>query len=343
VSRDTAARTDFVVRPYRDDDEGEVLELLRGALGGGPGGERPPEYFRWKHLENPFGRSFMTVAERRSEIIGFRSLMRWRFAMGGETIEAVRPVDTATHPEHRGRGVFQTLTLAALDALRGEVDLVFNTPNPDSLRGYLKMGWRVVGEVPISIRILRPARFAAWKLRRGAATLPPPPAVRAPAAADVLRDDRGVAALLDRAEATPWGLSTVRTAEYLRWRFARAPVLRYHAVAERRGAELTGLAFFRLRSEGPLWGVTVADVIVPPGDTATARRLLAAVRRSADVAYVATSFPTGTAPASARSGPLSVPSPRRPTLVANPLRDGLRPDPLLRSSWALSAADVEVF
>jgi GNAT superfamily N-acetyltransferase len=343
MSKGTKASTDFAVRPYRDDDEAEVLDLLRLSLGGGPAGERPAAFFRWKHLENPFGRSYMTVAEGDGRIVGFRSLLRWRFEVGGRTVEAVRPVDTATHPDHRGRGVFSTLTLAALDALRGEVDLVFNTPNPDSLRGYLKMGWRIVGDVPISIRIRKPTRFAAWRLGRAPATPPERPRVTAPAAADVVSNERGLAALLERAEVPAWGMSTPRSLDFLRWRYADAPLLGYHAVAEERGGRLTGMALFRLRPEGPLWGVAVADVIVERGDEATARRLLRSVRRSADVAYVATTFPAGTAAAGASRSPLSLPSPKRPTLVANPLRNDLRPDPLLRSSWALSAGDVEVF
>lgn len=343
MSTEATAQTDFLVRPFRETDEPEVLELLRTSLGGGPAGERPPEYFRWKHLENPFGRSFMTVAEADGRIIGFRALMRWRFGVADRAVEAVRPVDTATHPDYRGRGVFSTLTLGALDAVRGEIDLVFNTPNPDSLRGYLKMGWQVVSEVPISIRIRRPARFIAWKLRRSDATLPDRPVVEAPTAAEVLLDERGLAELLERAEVPAWGLSTIRTVEHLRWRYAQAPLLGYHALREERGGTLAGLVFFRLRPEGALWGFSIADVIVPSGDVETARRLLAAARHAGDVAYVATSFPLGTAAARASRSLMSVPSPRRPTLVANPLRSDLQPNPLLRSSWALSAGDVEVF
>ena len=53
---------DVEIRPYRDGDEPAVLELLRVSLGRGPAGDRTPELFRWKHVENPFGRSLMLVA-----------------------------------------------------------------------------------------------------------------------------------------------------------------------------------------------------------------------------------------------------------------------------------------
>ena len=148
------------VRPYRDADEQAVLGLLNDALGGGPAGTRPAEFFRWKHLENPFGRSFMLVAEADGRIVGLRAFMRWEFVAGDRRFRAVRAVDTATHPDHQGKGIFSRLTLEALDSLRDQADFVFNTPNEKSLPGYLKMGWSVVGRVPIRIRVRRPIRFA---------------------------------------------------------------------------------------------------------------------------------------------------------------------------------------
>nr|MDQ3958041.1 GNAT family N-acetyltransferase [Actinomycetota bacterium] len=146
------------VRPYTDADEPAVLELLQAAMGGGPAGARAPSFFRWKHLAGPFGRSFLILAEDSDRVVGLRAFMRWRFTGAGGTLDAVRAVDTATHPDYQGRGIFTRLTMEALDALRDEVDLVFNTPNKLSLPGYLKMGWAVTGRVPISVRVRRPVR-----------------------------------------------------------------------------------------------------------------------------------------------------------------------------------------
>jgi hypothetical protein len=350
VSRDVEAggevsvRDDLLVRPYRDAEEPEVLELLRGSLGGGPGGRRTSEYFRWKHVDNHFGRSFMIVAERDHRIIGFRALMRWRYRVDERTIEAVRPVDTVTHPDERGRGVFTHLTRTALEALKGEIDLVFNTPNQNSLPGYLKMGWQVVGDVPVRIRITRPVRFGVSKLRRRQdAERPELPPVASPTAAEALADEGAVARLLEEAEAPVAGYATPRSVDFLRWRYGSAPLLGYHAVREDRGGTLAGLAFFRLRPEGSIWGLSLADVIVRPGDVGSARRLLRAARRAADVSYVAATFPRGSTALRATRGPTSLRAPHGMTLVANPLRPDLVPDPLLLSSWSLSTGDVEVF
>src|SRR2546428_1238947 len=102
-------RPAVTIRPFEDADEPVVLDLLSASLGDGPAGRRPPEFFRWKHIDNPFGRSYMILAESDGRVVGFRSFMRWRFRAGDATVLGVRAVDTATHPDVQGRGIFRNL------------------------------------------------------------------------------------------------------------------------------------------------------------------------------------------------------------------------------------------
>jgi GNAT superfamily N-acetyltransferase len=325
------------VRPFVEDDLPRVLELLDASLGGGPAGRRPPELFRWKHLESPFGPSYMLVATDGDRLVGLRAFMRWRFTAGGRTVRAARAVDTATHPDHQGKGIFKRLTLALLDAVAGEVDLVFNTPNGKSGPGYLKMGWREVGRVPVAVRVRRPLRL----LRPAGTAAAPPPVTAEPAAAVLDRGDE-VAALLAREPATPSRLSTARDLAYLRWRYGAAPLLGYRAVVERRGGELAGLAVFRVRPRGRLWESTVVEVLAG-GDRAVAGHLLRRVAAAAPVDHLTMHAPAGSpaARAALRSGFLPAPAGIR--LVANPLRPDLLPDPTGLGAWALSLGDLEVF
>jgi GNAT superfamily N-acetyltransferase len=334
-----AAGPSVSVRRFSDEDLPQVLDLLEVALGAGPAGGRTPEFFSWKHLDNPFGRSFLLLAEARGRVVGLRAFLRWRLSAGSATFNAVRAVDTATHPAHRGQGLFRRLTLAALDELRGEVDLVFNTPNGKSGPGYLKMGWREVGRVPIALRLRRPLRvLTRW---RGVSQPGPPPPVTAPPAASLLERDAQVAALLAH-EPAPAGLATVRDPSYLRWRYGAGSPLGYRAVAEERDGQLAGLAVFRVRRRGGLWESTVAEVFAG-GDPTVARELLRRVARAAPIDHLTLHAPARSvvARAAARSG--FMPSPAGISLVANPLRDDLRPDPSDLGAWALSLGDLEVF
>jgi GNAT superfamily N-acetyltransferase len=330
------------VRRYRPEDEANVLELLNASLGGGPAGERPPEFFRWKHFGNPFGDSYMIVAEADGRIAGLRAFMRWRFRAGDRMLSGVRAVDTATHPDFQGRGVFSRLTLHALEELREEsVDFVFNTPNPASLQGYLKMGWQVVGRVPISIRVNKPIRFVAG-LRPGKRAPAGALAVDAPAAADVLNTP-GLDALLTEANENDPRLRTPRDASYLRWRYGDAPRLDYRAVVEVENGSPRGVAILRVRPREGHWETTLSELIVRPGESASARRLLRLVANAAEVDHLACHFHDGSTAASATRRSGYIRTPRGMTFVVNPLREGIVPDPRDLRSWALSIGDLEVF
>jgi hypothetical protein len=99
----------------------------------------------------------MWVATDGDKIVGLRAFMRWEFVRGGEVLHAVRAVDTATHPDYQGKGLFTAMTMHGLDVIKDDgIDFVFNTPNDKSRPGYLKMGWHEVGKLPVAIRMAGP-------------------------------------------------------------------------------------------------------------------------------------------------------------------------------------------
>lgn len=326
------------IRPYREADEQEVIALLRAALGEGPSGHRSPSFFRWKHLENPFGRSLMLVAEERGRIIGLRAFLRWRFASGDRVVAAVRAVDTATHPEFQGRGIFSRLTRGAIELLRGDADLIYNTPNEKSLPGYLKMGWRVVGRVGVQVRVLRPVRMgmALTGRRQGR----PEPEIDAPAAIEALSEESRLAELLASLPSGDSRLATPMSAAYLQWRYGPGSELDYRALWADQGP---GLAIFRVRPRFGGYGISIAEVLVPDGASGTARGLLRSVVGTARAEHAVCAFPEGSAGRAAASRTGFVPAPRGVTFVVNPLTERLDPDPMTLEAWALSLGDVEVF
>jgi GNAT superfamily N-acetyltransferase len=337
--------TGYEIRSYRDDDEAEVLDLLAITLGNGPAGRRPPEFFRWKHVENPFGRSYMLLAEADGRIVGLRAFMRWKFRADGRVVRAVRAVDTATHPDHQGRGIFSRLTREAVEDLRDEADLIFNTPNEKSLPGYLKMGWRLVGTVPVSVRISRPVAFFKGfrALRSASEPVRSAPTVSASSAATALSDPEIPSLLSEAARSSDRLLATPRDLEYLRWRYGAAPLLDYRAITAHERGKLAGVCVFRVRPRGALWESTVAEVIVRPGDRGIARRLFRGVSAAARVDHVTCHFPQGTAVASGARRAAFLRAPGGMTFIVNALNrdDSLRATQL--DSWALSLGDLEVF
>lgn len=342
----TVAGTRYAVREMTPDDGPAALELMSASLAGGPTGERTSEFFAWKHEHNPFGRSPALVAVAGDRLVGLRMFLRWELTAGGRVIRAVRAVDTATHPDFQGQGIFKTLTLQALETVAADAELVFNTPNSNSLPGYLKMGWQPVGTVPIAIRPVRPVRFlrGVRSVTGGGDTaglLRPCPL---PAAAAAFADQDALADLVGAAAAAgdPTRLGTRVDPGYLRWRYADAPGLDYRCLVTHRRGRLTGVAFARPRLRGSLTELTLAQVIVHPDDPGAARRLLrAAARAGAD--HVATHLTPGTelARAGLAAGYLTAPR-NGMTLVANPRRP-VSPSPAELRSWRLTLGDLEVF
>lgn len=148
----------FSVRQASEEDLDEILDVCSASLGW-----ETPDFdralFRWKHFQNAFGTSLIMVAESRSGIAAVRPFMSWRFRRGATTMTAARAVDTATHPNAQGQGLFRQLTEAGLEVLRQrDIGIIFNTPNAKSLPGYLKMGWEECGRIPFA---MRPRSFTA--------------------------------------------------------------------------------------------------------------------------------------------------------------------------------------
>ena len=101
--------------------------------------------FRWKHLENPFGQSYGQIALCNDKIIAVRIFMRWEFAdLNGTIRKGLRPVDSVTDPNYRGKGIFNKLTNKCLENCLDKDEIIFNTPNNNSLPLNLKLGWRKV-------------------------------------------------------------------------------------------------------------------------------------------------------------------------------------------------------
>jgi len=340
------------IREMRPADTPAVLELLRTVLGPGPTGERTPEFFSWKHMDNPFGRSPGLLAETDGRIVAVRMFLRWGLELNGQPVQALRAVDTATAPSHRGRGLFRDLTMELLRRLddAGEVDLVFNTPNANSRPGYLKMGWSPVGTLPVRVS---PARFLRFGLRAVATAVAAdgsgPASVSREVAecpfepAGAFLDRRGddLQALLATC-AQPRGLTTPRSLAFLTWRYGGAPGLDYRCLAVEDDRRLRGVAFGRLRPRGRMCEFTLSDVVVGAGDADAAHRLLSLARRAgADHVAIHATPASEISSVALRSGYL--PLPRQGLgLVANPRR-GLAVDPCLPESWRLTLGDLEVF
>ena len=195
----------------------------------------------------------------------------------------MRAVDTATHSDARGKAVFTALTLRALEELDADVAFVFNTPNEQSRPGYLKMGWKSVGRLPLAVRPTSARAVAKMmRARMPAERWSTSTAVGAPAK-DVLGERVEVAELLEsRPESI--AMATRLSPQYLSWRYASHPI-DYRAFIGRGGVR-SGLAIFRVRRRGPARELVICDVLVAEDDARLRLDLLRRLAGAADADYL---------------------------------------------------------
>ena len=301
----------FAYRELEDGDIPDVLEVMRQSLGEPPGLGRTEELFRWKHTENPFGRSIMLVATEADRIIGFRAFMRWELTTpAGGTVRCVRPVDTATHPDFQRRGIFRGLTESAVELAGSEgVDLVFNTPNPQSGAGYQRMGWEIAGGFGVMIR--PGLRFLGHDSHLAG------------------RQPQSTPSGCDRA---PIGFRTLRSAAYRRWRFQAHPTADYVTLGDSDDQVICRQSHRRGRRE-----LVISEIVGnPAAQVSQATRHLTAH-------YSVAWFNKGAPERSmlTRRGFITVPYVTSLTLATRPLAD-LPMDPTRMENWDFGFGDLEL-
>lgn len=106
-------------------------------------GAMTPELFKKKYTDNIYGDSVLCVAYSEENVpAGARAL--WRNDIAG--VCAYQPCDTCVLREHRRQGLFEKMTFAALEKTE-EGAVIYNYPNGNSRRLYLKLGWTVYAEL----------------------------------------------------------------------------------------------------------------------------------------------------------------------------------------------------
>ncbi|MGM0933360.1 MAG: GNAT family N-acetyltransferase [Bacteroidota bacterium] len=209
----------MIIREADHNDIPQILNVLKASLGE-TSSKKTEEVWRYKHIDNPFGESLVLVAEENNEIVGVRAFMRWKWQKGNEVYSAFRAVDTATHPDHQGKGIFKKLTLKALEMgkERGE-HFVFNTPNAQSKPGYLKMGWKEVDKLKIHLRPLNLLQLKNKEFKYETSG-------KEDAISDLLNTYLEQLKTSDR-------LFTPKDIAYIKWRYLHNPLQKYLVIFDR--------------------------------------------------------------------------------------------------------------
>ena len=357
VTDSAGAADQFRIMQWNDESLPRMLDLARTTLGAGTAVAKTEDFWRWKHIANPFGRSYgiYAVDEVSHRLASLRLLLPWRFlGMDGEEMLAARAVDTATHADFQRRGLFTRLTVQAIEDLaEAGTALIFNTPNEKSLPGYLKMGWTLVDKRSIYVRPLRPLRMLRRRLGVSQVAASEPADFFAESVmpwhefTDTYGEEawRLMAAWEQQRRGVGW--RTLRSKAYYAWRYGGHPNIVYHVhVLSHPGASgssLRGAAVLRANVRKGWQEVVLSDLFLAENSVECGCTLLRSLAASLKADYIAAHFAPGAVEyASIRKcGYASIPG-QGVRFTVRPLSDAAQ-DVGNPSSWDLSLGDLEIF
>ncbi len=241
------------------------------------------EYYWWKFHGFPARPpSFEYGARLGPDLIGYYAAIPYRYKIGDQVRTAGMVCDVMTGSRARGKGIFTRLGAYSLEQMKtAGLDFVTGYPiRPEVLPGHLKVGWKVVQQLPVYLKVLktrsilrsRNVGFLSWLGDAGAAAfnvLPnlksEVPGYRAEVLSPaVLFDDAGYPAFIDEwARRVPNAL--IKNRDFMQWRLG-APQTSYLTVVARDDAgRIAALCVARATALEGIPTLALLDLMALPG------------------------------------------------------------------------------
>jgi len=308
------------------------------------------EEFAWWFERNPAGEGIVSLAVDDGEVVGVAAMSFFRTLLGGADTRLAIPVNVATDPRYRGRGVFSTLERENETAAAASGSpLTVTFPNGASYPIFVsRLGWTSLPRLRLWARPLRAGalvRYAFGRPGERGGLREPSGAARALRGL-VVRPAESFGPEVDalgRRAAAGYGSHFVRDSQYLSWRYLDSP-RDYRCLAAFRGEELAGVAVVGHTFKHGVSAGFLADLVAAPGDADAVRALVARgldeVRGGADALVLLPPPSRAQRRALLRSG--FAPTNKRLRFIGKALEDGVRLDERA-DSWHFTLGDFDFF
>ncbi len=280
-----------------------ILGVLRRNLPEAASGKR----YEWLYLGNPCGTARAWLAEdaETGEVVGTSAAHPRQVRVEGRVVNALCLGDFAIDAAYRSLGPALSLLKATLEPIRGgEYAFSFDFPSESMLALHRRAGGVELAKSRRSVRLLAmaPALRRRWgdhlvsravggianaALRVRDALARTPGGLRVA----VQEEIGGEFDELDRKLADRFPVQGVRSAAFVRWRYAEHTEVAHEILCARRAAELAGYAILRLTSPDV---VSLVDCFAPDDADVHRALLVKVVRRARELGADAVS---ATAPA----------------------------------------------
>jgi hypothetical protein len=106
------SKPDVIVRTDQAGDEDKIVDLLVKGFNRWPHFDidcSPRDHWNWKFIDNPAHKKQITLAEIDNVIVGCDHTLFNYVKIGDKTQECGQAVDSAVHPDYRGRGIYSKI------------------------------------------------------------------------------------------------------------------------------------------------------------------------------------------------------------------------------------------
>lgn len=160
------------------------------------------------------------------------------------------------------------MTLRAIEVAAGEgCVILFNNPNPEAMKGYLKLGWSDMGGLRWYIKPVKARAFSLASIKgflKGKACFWHNPRQ---VNWNVLQEN-GVVTLLDECrKACSYSVWTARTGDFYRWRYGFAPHRAYGVSRWPAEGICEAFVIYGCAKRGTLDEIQILDIVATPGNS----------------------------------------------------------------------------
>jgi len=215
-------------RPYRTGDEAQIVQLYNSVF------PRPQsmDHWNWAYKKNPVGRMDIILAYEGENLISHSAGIPLVLNHEGRAVQASRIQNVLVQEGFRGRGVFTETLVKLTERLnQTDVDFVLTFPNENSLPGFKKTG--------LYTHLFDISQFHLDSLIEPSKTSDE----LSFEVTDTQKFTSGDVECLEQ-YLKPFPIHTVRSHQYLEWRYSAASGNRYGLMRVfRRGKQCGGVVF----------------------------------------------------------------------------------------------------
>lgn len=229
-----------------------------------------PAFLQWQYFENPNGDAFIISARDKTnnELVGVRTVLPVQLTIEGQHVKAALAVNTFVRDDFRGMGVFsKTVRECHAQAPREGIEIIFSFPNTNSFHGYTKkLSYTCLGHVNYLVKplnLLGTLQNVIFKNNKSSDF--DIPEKQLSNGFNIVKYKDGLSAqittFLNQVN-KEHKITTVRTVDYLKWRYVNHPTIEYHICFIEKNKTIQAMIILAMDPKNAQPSANVADFCV---------------------------------------------------------------------------------